>query len=143
MKVQIRHFRPPDADQLAVLCGQLGYAAKTLRIRVFAKRRFKGAALLVASDGKQLVGFVGVAVIPMIHDQNLLGRMTALVVREGVRGKGVGKKLVAAAETFARRQGCSRMEVTSGQRPEREVAHRFYEGQGYKDRPRRFVKAIK
>jgi GNAT superfamily N-acetyltransferase len=50
-------------------------------------------------------------------------------VRSDLRGRGIGAKLLAAAEALARREGCYRMQLTS--RNVRLDAHRFYEAQGF------------
>jgi GNAT superfamily N-acetyltransferase len=63
-----------------------------------------------------------------------------LVVHPGLRGKGIGRRLVAVAERFARDCGCERLELTSG--AHRHDAHRFYTTLGFSPRPVRFVKDL-
>jgi GNAT superfamily N-acetyltransferase len=50
--------------------------------------------------------------------------------------------LVEAVEAFARERGCGLVEVTSGERPEREAAHHFYAALGYEEVSRRFLKEV-
>ena len=78
--------------------------------------------------------------IPMLHTPGSLGRITALVVHPDVRGKGLGRRLVAVAEAFARECGCGRLELTSA--VHRYEAHVFYEKLGYSPRPVRFTKDL-
>ena len=61
-----------------------------------------------------------------------------LVVSEAVRGRGVGRALVAAVETKCAGLGCVLVEVTSNIR--RDKAHRFYEGLGYEQTSFRFAR---
>jgi GNAT superfamily N-acetyltransferase len=48
--------------------------------------------------------------------------------------------LVEAVEGWARQHGCDVIEVTSGN--QRVDAHRFYEGLGYAEKRKRFVKSL-
>ncbi len=61
-----------------------------------------------------LVGVVSVHCVPSLISDSALGRITALVVSAAVRGRGIGRRLVVEAEAFARRQGCERIELSSG-----------------------------
>ena len=66
--------------------------------------------------------------------------VTALVVAEAARGQGIGRALMAAAETWAVERGCVLLEVTSNRR--RVDAHAFYERLGYEATSFRFAKAL-
>jgi GNAT superfamily N-acetyltransferase len=66
--------------------------------------------------------------------------LTALVVREDTRGRGVGRALVAAVEHWARERGAGRVVVTTALR--RAGAHAFYERLGFEFTGRRYVKSI-
>ncbi|WP_242698129.1 GNAT family N-acetyltransferase [Bacillus sp. SD088] len=46
-------------------------------------------------------------------------RIVAFVVDSNYRGKGIGKKLLAEAESWARRIGATGIGLNSGNRPER------------------------
>jgi GNAT superfamily N-acetyltransferase len=73
-----------------------------------------------------------VAAIPLLEREGSLGRIVALVVDDSRRGAGIGRGLVAAAETEALRMGCDAMEVTSSRH--RTGAHAFYRALGYQDK---------
>ncbi|AAK80422.1 putative N-acetyltransferase YhbS [Clostridium acetobutylicum] len=61
-----------------------------------------------------------------------------VIVKEEIRGKGVGRKLMKALDEFANRKNCSyAILVSSGFR---EGAHKFYERVGFKDSVRGFRK---
>jgi GNAT superfamily N-acetyltransferase len=59
-------------------------------------------------------------------------------VDERVRGSGVGRVIVQAAEHWARERGCRRMVVTTALR--RVDAHAFYERIGFTHTGRRYAK---
>ncbi len=58
-----------------------------------------------------------------------LAVIVVLVVRDGHRGKGIGRDLLAAAERFARSHGAGRISLSSGK--QRVRAHEFYLSHGY------------
>ena len=66
--------------------------------------------------------------------------MTALVVDERARGRGVGRALVDASVGWARSRGCVLLEVTSNRR--RSDAHAFYEHLGFERSSYRFAKPL-
>ena len=132
--MRIRSARGTDAEAVGELLEQLGYpqdgpAAVAARIRTWVGD--PAGAVYVADDEGDLQGVVAVHVCPFFEREGAWGRIVALVVSERARGRGVGSRLVAAAESFAERHGCVRMEVTSADR--RTGAHRFYERHGYAD----------
>jgi GNAT superfamily N-acetyltransferase len=76
--------------------------------------------------------------IPLMHADGYLGRVTSLVVAESNRRQGLGRLLLSTAEEYAWSNGCSRMEITSGDhRPD---THAFYEHLGYQVDCRRFIR---
>jgi GNAT superfamily N-acetyltransferase len=68
------------------------------------------------------------------------GRISTLVVSDDYRGRGVGGKLIEAAESIFRAWQCPRVEVSSG--AQRQDAHRFYIREGYTEQPKRFIKDL-
>ena len=67
-------------------------------------------------------------------------RLTALVVREDARGRGVARALVAAVEAAAREAGCVELHVTTANH--RADAHAAYRALGFEDTGRRFAKRL-
>lgn len=119
-----------DIGAVAMLCGQLGYPSTPADI----ERRWAliasnpSHAVLVACDGQRVVGWIHVAVRPLL-EIDLSGEIWGLVVDEQSRGAGAGRSLVQAAERWAAGRGCAAMRVRS--RVAREGAHAFYEREGY------------
>jgi GNAT superfamily N-acetyltransferase len=131
-----------DVPELARLFGELGYeilpATLAERLSAFLDA---GERALVAADDASPTRLLGVATLhatPVLHRAGPVGRVTALVVDASLRGRGIGRTLMAAAEQWAAERGCVLMEVTSNQR--RADAHMFYEGLGYERTSFRFAR---
>ena len=56
-----------------------------------------GQAVLVAEEGGQVLGVMAMNQSPMLHRPTPDARITSLVVDEGARGRGIGRRLVDAA----------------------------------------------
>jgi GNAT superfamily N-acetyltransferase len=105
-------------------------------------------ARLLAHDGQAFVadsdrGLLGVATTQIVWsliDDAPRAMLTALVVREDVRGEGVGRALVTAVESWGRDRGAASVIVTTALR--RAGAHAFYERLGFDFTGRRYVKSI-
>jgi GNAT superfamily N-acetyltransferase len=127
----IRQMAPEDAAAVAILTSQLGYPSTEVDI----KRRY--ALIHDRSDGQLIVALdIDATVIGWIHVQALRlleaderAEIWGLVVADTVRGSGVGRLLVEAAEEWAVRRGLDIMGVRSNTL--RVEAHAFYEHLGY------------
>ncbi|MTJ79835.1 MAG: GNAT family N-acetyltransferase [Telmatospirillum sp.] len=128
--VRVRKAEAADAAAVADLLGQLGYPTAVpdalRRIRAFDR---PDCALLVGLLDEQPAGLVSVSVIPLMHRDPPVGKITALVVDDRCRGRRVGERLVSAALDFARGSGASMVEVVSSNH--RAGAHVFYRRQGF------------
>lgn len=87
--------------------------------------------LLVAELDGDIVGYIHCADYDCIY-QPPLKNILALAVLEQVRGRGVGKLLLTAAEDWARECDCKGVRLVSGFN--RMGAHGFYLACGYTDR---------
>lgn len=127
----IRRARSSDALRIAELSGELGYAA-TAKVISQRMRTLKAAApnaLFVAeSQGAGVVGWTHVSVTRLV-EHGTRAELNSLIVAEGKRSLGAGSRLLAAAETWARKHGCPSMSVRSN--VVRERAHAFYQREGY------------
>lgn len=100
----------------------------------------RGETVLVAVVRGDVVGFVSLHMTPVLHRPAPVGRLTALVVSKRIRRRGIGSRLVAAAEEFLTNAGCSIVELTSNLKLHE--AHAFYERQGYAVTSHRFCKTL-
>lgn len=128
---RVRAATASDAAALEPLLAQLGYALEEAEIRRRIERigAAGGQYLVVAEDADG-------ALMALLH---VYGRaalekppeavVQALVVRDGVRGQGVGRAMMALAEQWARDAGYRHVSLSS--QVSREAAHAFYEGLGY------------
>jgi predicted N-acetyltransferase YhbS len=129
----IRRATPDDAEAVAELNGQLGYPATAaeIRVRIVALASCEASqTVFVACLGQEVVGWIDVALTFHLQSQPfaLIG---GLVVKQGLRGRRIGKRLCEEAERWGRAKGVQAVRVTS--RSTRDDAHRFYLRDGYKD----------
>ena len=132
-RVKIRKARRGDAEQIAQLCGELGYPATAVQIttRLRQLTPVSKHAVFVAESldaATSLTGWVHVSVAHLLEG-DIRAEVNGLIVLEGKRSAGAGAKLLAAAEEWARKRGCKGINVRSN--VIRERAHKFYERQGY------------
>lgn len=130
MSARIRPMVPEDSAAVAVLCDQLGYPSTPAQIATrFARIDGRdAAAVFVAEDGGRVIGWIHVAIAPLL-ELDLSAEIAGLVVDEALRSHGVGAALLQTAEQWARDAGCVSIRVRS--RVARERAHAFYERRGY------------
>ncbi len=127
--IEIRLAKSDDAPALATLSDQLGYRVDAASIPTrLQELEAAGHALLVAVDKNELVGWaeIGCPVAFVTHGE---ARLLGLVVSERKRGRGIGRKLVHAAEQWAHDRGAAEIVVSSN--ITRSLAHVFYERLGY------------
>ncbi|RSM85571.1 GNAT family N-acetyltransferase [Kibdelosporangium aridum] len=142
----VRPANGADASRIAALLAELGYPDNdpdSVHKRLENWTNHPRSTVLVAERDGFVAGVISVTAIPLLERDGWQGRIVALVTAESARGKGIGRQLVDAAEDFARKNGCGRMEVTSSNR--RDAAHAFYRTLGYDnwaDRSGRFVKDL-
>jgi ribosomal protein S18 acetylase RimI-like enzyme len=126
----IRRATEADAETIAALFTDEGYPAGPSDI-VERLTRFASdhSQVLVAEHEGALLGFVAFHALPRFEHDDRIVRILALVVDAGARERGVGRALMAAAETAAAALGAAFIEITAGHhRPE---ARRLYESAGY------------
>ena len=127
--IHVREANQNDVEALARLAAELGYPAHPDQIvaRLAALRETQ-SAVWVAVTEDDVVGFVQATVqCSMLLDR--VAEIEALVVEDGLRGQGIGRRLAASAENWASLQGCRTMRV----RPNivRQGAYVFYGKIGY------------
>ena len=138
----VRAANEGDALELARLLTLLGHpmAPEGVGTRWKGWRSAGNAALVVEKADGTLAGAVTLHQMIVLHRPKPVGRITSLVVDDSVRGRGIGRALVAAAEEALASRGCGLLEITSNASlPE---AHTFYAHLGYEQTSLRFAKVL-
>lgn len=126
----VRKAKEDDATRVAELSGTLGYpvSGEAMAQRLGRVLPLETHTVFVAEISGDIVGWIHGAE----HEFLELGsrcEILGLVVAEGQRGLGTGRRLVEAIEQWARRRGLDQIFVRSNViRPE---SHPFYERIGY------------
>jgi len=129
--LSIRRLVADDAEAAAELCDQLGYPASPddLRRRIEGRSSSVDSVAFAALLKGEIVGWIDACV-----EHHLQSSPSAviggLVVRDGTRGLGVGKRLCLEVEEWARSRSIPLVRVRS--QIAREDAHRFYVREGYR-----------
>ncbi|HTT30006.1 MAG TPA: GNAT family N-acetyltransferase [Solirubrobacteraceae bacterium] len=141
-RVTIRLAALRDADAIAPLLGQLGYPTTADELSERVERladRPDGEVLVAELDG-EVVGLAAYQLIDVIERPDPQCRITALVVDDRYRRRGVAYALLHTIEETARDFACFRLEVTT--HPDRADALAFYRAAGFDERPHRLVKPL-
>lgn len=139
---EVRLARDEDAAEIAELLGHLGYpaAAADVPARLVRLRARGDAETFVALADGRVAGLATVHARDVLHNARPVVQLTALVVRPNVRGRGVGRALVAAVERWALARGTDRLVLTTALH--RADAPRFYEHLGFEQTGRRYAKRL-
>jgi GNAT superfamily N-acetyltransferase len=135
---QVREARASDAPSVARLASELGLASDVHE----ATRRLatidadEGQTAMVAEVDGEVVGWVHVVESTSLQSGTLV-EIRGLVVDTDARRSGVGRALVAAAETWAAARGHEVIRVRTDVR--RDDARDFYLGVGYEERKRQLL----
>lgn len=128
--VSIRVAGPADAPALAALIRELGYAVTDAEVAArLPLLEGEGRRVLVAELKGTVVGCLTTSMMQVLHRPAPVGRISMMVVAQGLRSRGIGEALVREAESLLLADGCYMVEVTSNLA--RGDAHRFYERLGY------------
>jgi GNAT superfamily N-acetyltransferase len=138
----VRLAEAADAAALARLMGELGYETRVseMQMRLEAISLDPRYRTFVAVKNGKICGMIGTFSQFVYEHNDPTGRILALVVSDGERGSGVGKRLIAAAENDFAQRNVRRIAVYTHLR--RKDAHEFYERVGYENNGLRFVKTL-
>jgi len=140
-ELRIRPAQAEDAEALAGLIHQLGYAVSPLQaVERLTAIGQQGHLVLVAELAGDVVGCVSTSTMHVLHRPAPVGRISMMVVDEALRGQGIGARLVNAVEQALAESGCYMVEVSSNLR--RTAAHAFYERLGYERTSYRFAREL-
>src|SRR4051812_43314478 len=142
LEVTVRAPEAGDMAALADLMTQLGYETRTseMEMRMEAILANKNYATFVAVVEGKVCGMIGTLTCYTYEHNSPSARILALVVSDKMRGRGVGEKLIAAAEKDLAQKNIKRVAVNT--HFERTRAHEFYEKLGYTKNGFRLVKEL-
>lgn len=126
--IRTRHPPEPHLEQIPELLSEVGIRTSLADIHSRIAALPRHDRILLALDGERLIGYAHLRIT-----QDLLTNETAevssIVVRASERRQGVGRRLIAAAEAWARESGRARLLLRTD--VIRTDAHAFYVAQGY------------
>lgn len=139
----IRAAEKRDAPALACLLTALGHPteSKSISERWTNWTDAGNLALIAHQPDGTVLGAATLHHMMVLHRPKPVGRITALVVDDSVRGRGIGRALVTAAEATLAEAGCELLEITSNFRFAE--AHSFYEHLGYRKTSIRLAKQLR
>jgi ribosomal protein S18 acetylase RimI-like enzyme len=108
--------------------------------RLRADEGFPNQAFVAKTDDGTLVGFVWVARTHNDSTGQLEASQLNQYVAESYRGRGLGHRLIEAAEEWARQQGLLRISLSVGAR--NRLGQRLYESLGYQVETLRMTKRL-
>ena len=139
LPVKIRLATDDDAPAMASLLAHLGYPADPADLPERLRRlRAAGDDAFIAEVDGAAAGLATVHSRDVLHGARPVAQLTALVVPPEMRGRGVGRALVAEAERWGAARGADRLVVTTALH--RADAPRFYESLGFEHTGRRYVR---
>jgi GNAT superfamily N-acetyltransferase len=131
--ITIREITGEDAPAAAELSGQLGYpvSCEAMQARIESYAQFEDHVVFVACtrSPERTVGWIDVSIVRHLQNEPF-GEIGGLVVADGTRGLGVGRKLLERAEDWICSEKKIKRVVVRSQ-ISREQAHRFYLREGY------------
>lgn len=89
----------------------------------------KDKKIVVATLGSKIVGLVSVIFVPKLNQTKLELYIPDLVVLDTHRQQGIGRTLIDYCIQLAKKKGCFRIRLESGNK--RKVAHKFYSNLGF------------
>ena len=127
---------------MARLLGQLDHptSEEAAARRIARLEHSDSDRLVLAEAGGEVVGLVVLHESLALERDKPAAKLSAIVVDEARRGRGIGKALVEAMEAEARERGCFVLFLTTAER--RADAHAFYGRLGFEHTGRRYAKEL-
>lgn len=139
----IREANLNDNYILSKFLDQLGFPTDSKemvlqKIEIFSKSEFD--KVWVASIEDNIIGFLAINIINPFYKPKYFGRIDSIVVDQAYQRNKIGNALIQKAEEYAKKIGCSRIFLTSGNH--RPSAHAFYKKLGYISNATYFTKEL-
>jgi GNAT superfamily N-acetyltransferase len=140
----VRDYIPSDIESLAMLTAELGYptTASEMEVRLKEISENPNCRTIVAEQDSHVIGYMGLLKSSSWEHNECYVRIQALVVKSEYRKYGIGKSLIAHAESWGREMGASSIILNCGNREERDSAHKFYLSVGFEAKSTGYKKEI-
>jgi GNAT superfamily N-acetyltransferase len=137
MSLRVRNAEATDASGIAAIVRESfpGAGDEQVARHLSACLAEESHLVLAAVTGdSEIAGYVSVHWLPYLFLPGPEGFVSELFVREGQRGRGAGRMLLAAVKKEAARRGCARLSLLNMRgRPSYE--RQFYAKDGWTERP--------
>jgi len=140
--IEIRPATPQDASAVSALLGELGYevAPEAAALRLQRLNHTGSDPTFLAHENGQALALVALHRCRMLQYAKPVVRITALVVHDRARRRGIGRLLIDHTLRWAKQTGCELVELTSAL--DRAEAHAFYRDVGFTASSLRFRKPL-
>ncbi|MEB7780790.1 GNAT family N-acetyltransferase [Mammaliicoccus fleurettii] len=147
MTIEARLFEEKDlnrVNELLELYGDLGYptTAENLLDRLMKIFNHADYYLLLLIKDDVIIGLSGMCKMLFYEKDGEYMRILAFVINSKYRDKGCGSHLLKVSEMLATQLGCKAITLNSGNREERDNAHRFYKSNGFENKSSGFSKGL-
>ena len=139
MDIVLRPARAEDVDALLILLNQLFEIESDFSFNEDRQRQGlelmlserRNRCVLVAEVAGSVIGMASAQALISTAEGDYVGLIEDVVVHRDYRGEGVGKKLLAALETWAERHGLTRLQLLADR--SNQPALRFYSKAGWSE----------
>lgn len=92
---------------------------------------------LVVEESCEVIAFASLHIQQLLHHSKDVGEIQELIIKDGLRGKGIGSKLITKLKEISQENNCELIEVCCNKK--RLDTHRFYEQSGFKQSHYKFT----
>ena len=137
----IRNVNETDLSDITFLMGELGYetTVSEMRNRLLELTNNPDYNTIVAEIDNEVVGLLGLHIGLAYEFSGCYGRILCLVVNKKYRKTGIGEKLIDRAKEIISDRNGNTLVLNSGNRKDREAAHKFYLDNGFSAKSTGFV----
>ena len=129
--MKIRKAKVEDAKGICMICSEdLGYLCEPCLVEEKLKKldSEREAVFVAVSDENAVAGYIHIERYDTLYLETM-GNILGLAVKSACRRSGIGRRLVAEAESWAKNSGINLIRLNSGFT--RKDAHEFYRNLGY------------
>jgi ribosomal protein S18 acetylase RimI-like enzyme len=132
-KIQLRNATLDDTQEILNLMEQMGSLTNdprfVVRIQTYVDK--PNHHILVATKGKSVVGFIAFVIYDLFLSEGKRCRIEGMIVDAKQHDLSVKRKLMQAAEQFARENNGKVIDMIDGTCRKRDGSHDFYKFLGY------------